>query len=208
MKLVEMKINDYMELLASSAPAPGGGSASALSGAQGAGLTAMVAALTIGKKKYVDDQPLCEKVEAEAVALTKKFLKQVDEDTEAFNLVSAAFKLPKETDEEKALRSAEIAKATLVATKVPFATMELALDGLKLTESLVGHSNVNCASDLGVAALNLTACMKGAWLNVLINLSGLSDEDTVKDFTIKGKDMLSKADKLEKEILDGIGLNA
>ncbi len=208
MKLIEMKINGYMELLASSAPAPGGGSASALSGAQGAGLTAMVAALTIGKKKYLDDQPLCERVEAEAGALSKKFLKQVDEDTAAFNLVSSAFKLPKETDAEKALRGREIASATLVATKVPFATMELSLEGLRLTATLVGHSNTNCASDLGVAALGLNACMKGAWLNVLINLSGLSSEETAREFTLKGKNMLSEAERLEKEILDGIGLNA
>lgn len=208
MKLVEMKINDYMELLASNAPAPGGGSASALSGAQGAALTAMAAALTIGKKKYVDDQPLCERVAAEAGELTKKLLSQIDADTEAFNLVSAAFKLPKETDEEKAKRSEAITAATLEATKAPFHTMQLAIEAMRLTSSLLGHFNTNCASDLGVAALNLNACIKGAWLNVAINLSGLSDASIAADFSKKAKEILREAEELEKGILAGIALDA
>lgn len=205
MKLVDMQITDYMELLASGAPAPGGGSASALTGAQGAGLAAMVAALTLSKKKYEADQALCEKVQEEATALQRKLLKQVDEDTEAFNLVSAAFKLSKDTEEEKARRSAKIVEATLVATQVPFHTMELALEGLILAKSLVGHSNTNCASDLGVGALSLNACLWGAWLNVSINLGGLGDEDTKQGFTQKAGRMLLKADELKKEILDGTG---
>ncbi|MCH5163730.1 MAG: cyclodeaminase/cyclohydrolase family protein [Clostridiales bacterium] len=200
MKLVDMTVASYMDLLNSDAPAPGGGSASALCGAQGAALVSMVAGLTIGKKKYPLDQELCIEVAKKTSELKDAFLKQVDKDTEAFNLVSAAFKLPKETDEEKAARSKAIADATLVATKVPFETMGICLETLNYTKSLIGHSNTNAASDLGVSALNLISCMRGAWLNVLINLGGLSDEAVAKDFRTKGEEMVAAAQKQAEEI--------
>ena len=200
MKLTEMTVTSYIDLLNSDAPAPGGGSASALCGAQGAALVSMVAGLTIGKKKYPLDQDLCIDVAGKASKLKDALLAQVDKDTEAFNLVSAAFKLPKETEEEKAVRSKAIADATLVATQVPFETMKLCLETLRYTKSLIGHSNTNAASDLGVSALNLIACMKGAWLNVLINLGGLEDEATANDFRSKGEEMVKTAQKEAEEI--------
>ena len=200
MKLAELTVTSYLDLLNSDAPAPGGGSASALCGAQGAALVSMVAGLTIGKKKYPDDQDLCKDVAEKASKLKDAFLTQVDKDTEAFNLVSAAFKLPKETEEEKAARAKAIADATLVATQVPFETMKLCLETLRYTKSLIGHSNTNAASDLGVSALNLLACIKGAWLNVLINLGGLEDEAKAKDFRKKGEEMVATAQKEADEI--------
>ncbi len=202
MKLTEMTVNAYMDLLNSDAPAPGGGSASALCGAQGAALVSMVAGLTVGKKKYADDWQLCSDVAKKASDLKSEFIVQVDKDTEAFNLVSAAFKLPKETDEEKAARSDAIAAATLVATKVPFETMELTLKALALTKSLIGHSNTNAASDLGVSALNLISCMKGAWLNVLINLGGLKDQAEADKFRALGKEMVAEAQREADEIYE------
>ena len=162
--LSEMKINDYIDLLASDAPAPGGGNASALCGAQGAGLCAMVAALTLGKKKYEEHQELCRDVYEQARTLSERMCALIDEDTEAFNRVSAAFKLPKDTDEDKAVRKAAIAEATLGATMVPLDTLHRAHDGLELAKMLIGKSNTNCASDIGVAALNLVSCARGAWL--------------------------------------------
>ena len=173
--LSEMKINDYIDLLASDAPAPGGGSASALCGAQGAGLCAMVAALTLGKKKYEEHQELCRDVYEQARTLSERMCALIDEDTEAFNRVSAAFKLPKDTDEDKAARKTAIAEATLGATMVPLDTLYRAHDGLELAKMLIGKSNTNCASDIGVAALTLVSCARGAWLNILINLGGISD---------------------------------
>ncbi len=193
MKLTEMTVKSYMDLLNSDAPAPGGGSASALCGAQGAALVSMVAGLTIGKKKYPLDQDLCIEVAQKTSALKDALTLQIDKDTEAFNLVSDAFKLPKETEEDKAKRSKAIADATLVATRVPFETMRLCLETLHYTKALIGHSNTNAASDLGVSALNLIACMKGAWLNVLINLGGLADEAQAKDFRAKGEEMVKLA---------------
>ena len=200
MKLVEMTVTSYIDLLNSDAPAPGGGSASALCGAQGAALVSMVAGLTIGKKKYPDDQELCMEVAQKASELKDALLAQVDKDTEAFNLVSAAFKLPKETEEEKVVRSKAIADATLVATQVPFETMKLCLETLHYSKSLIGHSNTNAASDLGVSALNLITCMKGAWLNVLINLGGVKDEAQAINFRTKGEEMVAAAQKEADEI--------
>lgn len=200
MELTKMTLTSYLDLLNSDAPAPGGGSASALCGAQGAALVSMVAGLTIGKKKYPLDQELCIEVAQKTSILKDALLKQVDKDTEAFNLVSAAFKLPKDTDEEKAARSKAISDATLIATQVPFETMELCLETLRYTKSLIGHSNTNAASDLGVSALNLIACMKGAWLNVLINLGGLEDLEKAKEYRSKGEKMVLSAEKEAEEI--------
>ncbi len=204
MKLADMTLTSYLELLGSDAPAPGGGSASALLGAQGAALAAMVAALTIGKKKYPDDQALCIDVAEKATALRDALLLQVDKDTEAFNLVSAAFRLPKESDEEKAARKKAIADATLVATKVPFETMMLCRDTLALAASLVGHSNQNAASDLGVSALNLIGGMKGAWLNVLINLGGLLDEALASKLREEGEKAVRDSERVADSIYQAV----
>lgn len=200
MKLTEMTVSSYIDLLNSDAPAPGGGSASALCGAQGAALVAMVAGLTIGKKKYEAEQELCTDIAKKASALKDALLLQVDKDTDAFNLVSAAFKLPKETDEQKAARGKAIADATLVATQVPFETMKICLDTLVCTKALIGHSNTNAASDLGVSALDLIACMKGAWLNVLINLGGLEDANKAAEYKKQGEKLVKEAQKLADEI--------
>ena len=204
MKLIEMKVNEYLDVLKSDAPAPGGGSVSALAGAQGVGLFMMVCDLTIGKEKYADFQEGCIAAKEAGVKLYEELVAGIDKDTEAFNLVSAAFKMPKETDEEKAARKAAIAAGTLEATKVPFRTMELGFEGLKIASQLVGKTNPNAASDLGVAALNLMACIKGAWLNVKINLPGVKDEALAKEFEEKGRMIMAEAAKLAKPAYDAI----
>jgi len=195
MKLVDMKVKEYLDVLKSDAPAPGGGSASALAAAQGIALVAMVCDLTLGKEKYADYQDTCAYAKAEAEELYGKLVESIDKDTEAFNLVSAAFKMPKGTDEEKAARSRAIADGTLVATEVPYETMMLCAEGLKTAEKIVGKSNPNAASDLGVAALNLLSGVKGAWLNVLINLPGVKDEE------LKAKFMTGRKTIIEAEAI-------
>ena len=199
MKLVEMKVNEYLDVLKSDAPAPGGGSASALAAAQGVALVSMVCDLTLGKEKYAEYQDVCGEAKAQAEDLYGKLVAAIDKDTEAFNLVSAAFKMPKGTDEEKAARSKAIADGTLVATEVPFETMMLCAEGLKVTEMIIGKSNPNAASDLGVAALNLLSGVKGAWLNVLINLPGVKDEALKAKF-LTGKKTIIEAEALAARI--------
>ena len=191
-----MTVKDYLDLLKSDAPAPGGGSVSALTAAQGIGLVGMVAALTIGKERYRDFEAVCIAAKAEADALCEKLTLAIDKDTEAFNLVSAAYKLPKDTEELKAARSKAIADATLKATEVPFETLTLCLEGLKVTAKLVGKSNPNAASDL-------LAGIKGAWLNVLINLPGVKDEAAKAGFEA-GAAMVAEAEKLAAEIYESV----
>ena len=204
MKLIDMQVQEYLDVLKSDAPAPGGGSVSALAGAQGAALFMMVADLTIGKEKYADWQEVCKAAKEKGAALYEELTAAVDKDTEAFNLVSAAFKMPKETDEEKAARKQAIADGTLVATEVPFRTMQLGYEGLMTARTMIGKSNPNAASDLGVAILNLTACIKGAWLNVKINLPGVKDEAKAKYYAQEGQKMFDEADKIASSLYNEV----
>lgn len=207
MKLIEMKVNEYLDVLKSDAPAPGGGSVSALAGAQGVGLVMMVCDLTLGKEKFADYQEICTQAKADSKKLYDALREAVDKDTEAFNLVSAAFKMPKATEEEKKVRSNAIAEGTLVATEVPFKSMELAYDGLLIIQNLVGKTNPNADSDLGVAVLNLISCIKGAWLNVKINLPGVKDEAAARTFAEKGEKIIKEAELLERELYNKILLS-
>lgn len=192
-KLTELQINEFIELLGSDAPAPGGGSASALAGSVGAALCSMVANLTLGKEKYKEHEALAKELAEKASALQRQLLTAIDRDTEAFNGVTDVFKMPKATDEEKAARSAAMQSALKNATLVPFSMMELCLDALKLTRRAVGKSNTNAASDLGVSALTLKAAVQGAGLNVLINLGGMKDVDFNAMYKAKGEAILAEA---------------
>ena len=204
MKLAELKTAEFVDLLASDAPAPGGGSAAALEGALGAALTAMVCGLTVGKKKYAEFQELAESAQAKATDLKARFVDVMDRDTEAFNVVSAAFGMPKATDEEKAARSAAIQKGLEGCTKTPFEMMELAVETLELTASILGKSNDSAASDLGVSALSLRAAIQGAWLNVLINIGSLKNKELAEDYRAKGEALLAKALPLADQIYDTV----
>lgn len=204
MKLIDMKVKDYLDLLKSDSPAPGGGSVSALSGAQGLALLLMVADLTLTKEKYQAEHDLCQEVKAAGLPLYHALTEAMDRDTDAYNMVFAAFKLPKETDDEKAVRSQAIRAANLVATQVPFEVMNQAYEGLKLVSRLVNHSNANAASDLGVAASCLETAVKGAWLNVSINLSGVKDPDKAKHFEETGKRIYNESALLASRIVETI----
>ncbi len=204
MKLVDMKVTEYLDVLKSDAPAPGGGSVSALAGAEGIGLFMMVADLTIGKEKYAAFEETCKKAKEAGAGLYKALHDGIDKDTDAYNLVAAAFKMPKDTDEAKAARSKAIADATLTATQIPFDNMTYCYEGLKVAHTLVGASNPNAASDLGVAALNLLAGVRGTWLNVKINLPGVKDEAKKAEFLEKGEKMMAEAAKLADEMYQSI----
>lgn len=194
-----MSVKSYLDVLASDAPAPGGGSVSALSAAQGAALVAMVCNLTIPKEKYSEHRDLCIRVKDDILSIYDELVIGIDKDTEAFNKVSAAFKLPKDTDEQKAARSKAIQEATITATEVPYETMELCMEGLAVTERIVGKSNPNASSDLGVAALNLLAGLKGAYLNVKINLPSIKDEAKAARFA-GAEAMVARAEKTAEKI--------
>lgn len=205
MKLAEMKVTQFADVLASDAPAPGGGSVAALEGALGAALTAMVCTLTEDKKQYAEHRDYVLEVQAKAAALQTKFIDVMDRDTEAFMVVSRAFSMPKATDEEKAARSAAIQKGLVGCTETPFEMMNLAAETIALTESLLGRFNESAASDLGVAALSLRAAVQGAWLNVLINIGSLKDKELAESYRAKGEELvktvLAGADRVYEKVL-------
>jgi len=208
MKLVDLTVKDFLDELASSSPAPGGGSVSAFAGANGCSLMLMVGSLTIGKKKF---KALDENVQStyhEKLKIFERnkteFLKFVDLDTDAFNTLMSAFKLPKETEEDIAIRTKEIDMATLGCIKVPLMVSALGLESLRAVEDLIEYSNKNTISDQGVSILMLYSAIEGAAMNVLINLPGLTDEKLKKEFTQTINDILLEAEQLKDKLLEEI----
>ena len=193
MKLIEMTLTGFVDTTASDAPAPGGGSVSALEGALGAALTSMVCALTLGKKKYADVQDLAASTEKQAIALKDRYLDIIDRDTEAFNAVSAVFSMPKETDADKAARKAAMQAALKLCTATPMEMMELAVETLRMIDTVSGKLNASAASDLGCAILAMKSAIQGAWLNVLINVGGIDDAAFAQEAREKGERMLAEA---------------
>ncbi|HTY58296.1 MAG TPA: cyclodeaminase/cyclohydrolase family protein [Bacteroidota bacterium] len=169
----------FLDELASSSPAPGGGSVAALAGALGAALTTMVCNLTIGKKKYAAAEEEMKKILVQSEEMRGLFTALIDKDTEAFNKVMEALSLPKETEPQKALRSAAIREATKEATNVPLEVMKHCIDGLALAQQVAAAGNVNSISDAGVSAYMLHAAVESAALNVRINLNNLNDSEFV-----------------------------
>ena len=207
MKLADMQVTQFCDVLASDAPAPGGGSTAALEGALGAALTAMVCGLTTvgkSKEKYAEYQEFVLASQKKALDLKARFVDVMDRDTEAFNVVSAAFGMPKAMDEEKAARSAAIQKGLEGCTRTPFEMMELAPETLELTAELLGKTNDSAASDLGVSALSMRAAIQGAWLNVLINIGSLKNKELAEDYRKKGEELLAKALPLADQIYQNV----
>lgn len=176
-RLVDMTVKEFIEELASKSPAPGGGSASALAGALAAALTSMVANLTIGKKKYAAVEEEMKALRTAAGELMSELLELMDRDTAAFNEVMAAYKLPKDTAEEKQRRSAAIAAATKKATEVPLELARRCVRLLELAQIAADQGNRNAVSDAGVAAAMAQAAFKGAVYNVRVNMPGLADNE-------------------------------
>jgi glutamate formiminotransferase/formiminotetrahydrofolate cyclodeaminase len=179
--LVSMAVDRFVDEVSSDSPAPGGGSVAALAGSLGAALSAMVANLTVGKKGYepawADLSDLAERAQRVATALVRA----IDEDTEAFNGVMAAMRLPKTTPEEQAARAQAIDEGYQQAARVPLGTARLCLDAIHLAGEVAHKGNVNSASDAGVAALVARAGVEGAALNVLINLGSITDDAFKQD---------------------------
>ncbi|HEX9738957.1 MAG TPA: cyclodeaminase/cyclohydrolase family protein [Candidatus Limnocylindria bacterium] len=173
--LAELTVRDLTARLASRAPVPGGGSASALAGALGAALVEMVCELTVGKPEYEEVDPVARQIGAAAAELRRSLLAAAEEDAAAYLDVVAARRLPRESDEERAARKAAIGEASVAATEVPLRVAHLAARVLDLAASIASIGNRNAASDAGAAALLAAAAARGAALNVRINLPSLPD---------------------------------
>ncbi|MCL2249277.1 MAG: cyclodeaminase/cyclohydrolase family protein [Oscillospiraceae bacterium] len=209
MALTHKTLTEFSDILASDSPAPGGGSTAALSGALGASLALMVASLTIGKEKYAEHETLMQAVHASVEKLRQNLLGLIDRDTEAFDAVSAVFKMPKSSDEEKSKRSAAMQEALKACTLTPFEMIDCSYQALVQIENMCGKYNTNAASDLGVAALSLKTATQGAWLNMLINLDSIKDEQFKNEYRKKGEELSKKAialaDKIYCEIETDLG---
>jgi glutamate formiminotransferase/formiminotetrahydrofolate cyclodeaminase len=172
----EMSLTNFSEALASGAPTPGGGCASALSGALAAGLAAMVARTTAASKKFADRAGQMNQVATEADRLRDECLALVDEDARAFDQVMAAFRMPKDTPEQQAARSQAIQQAYKAAVEPPMQVCTRSLRVLELALQVAEQGNPSAASDAGVAALLAATALEGGALNVQINLGSIKDE--------------------------------
>ena len=173
----EMPLSGFADALASDAPTPGGGSASALAGALAAALVAMVARITAGSDKFADRAGEMEETAAEADRLRAELLALVDEDAAAFDHVMAAFRMPKETPEQQAARSEAIQEGYRAAIEPPTLVCTRALRLLELALQVGDRGNPNAVSDAGVAAHLAMTALEGAALNVEINLGSIRDEE-------------------------------
>jgi formiminotetrahydrofolate cyclodeaminase len=187
-------LEGFIDQVASSSPAPGGGSVSAACGALAGALSSMVCRLTIGKKRFKEVADELKEILEKAEEIRKQMQDFIVKDAESFERVMAAFKLPKYTDEEKEKRDRAVQEATKGAISVPLQVMERGLDALKLSQIVVEKGNPNMVSDAGVSALTAKTALEGAYLNVRINLNSIED----RNFVTSTKE---KADALKKEAL-------
>jgi len=201
-KLVDLTLKGFTEETASESPAPGGGSISAAMGAMGVALGTMVANLSAHKAGWDERWQEYSDWADKGKVYMDELIRLIDEDTNAFNKIMDAFGLPKGTDEEKAARKKAIQDATVYAIEIPFKVMELSFKSMEVMKAMASTGNPNSVSDAGVGALAARSAVIGAYLNVKINAQGLDDKQKVEDFISKGSEIVDKAEKLEKEILD------
>ena len=201
MKLVEQRVIDFVAATASKDPTPGGGAIAALTAATGAALAEMVANLTFGKKGYEEVQTEMKELQGKAEAIRNRMLELSQADADVFNIFMNALGLPKNTDEEKAARTAAIQQAYKDAAMVPFEIGELANQIFDLAELASRKGNQNLITDGIIAAINARAAVKAAFLNVRINLSGIKDESFVAEVTAKMNAIEQDLDTKESAII-------
>ncbi len=193
--LTDLTVKGLLDVTAGKDPVPGGGSISALSGSIAAALTEMVAGLTIGKKKYAEVEEQMKELVERVQKIRQQLILDVDRDSEAYNVVFAAFQMPRETDEEKAARSAQIQEATKIAANVPMEVARRVYSLLSDIEEVVSNGNQNAVTDGCVAMMSARNAIIGALFNVRINLTSIKDEQFVADMT-------AEADRLEREVIE------
>jgi formiminotetrahydrofolate cyclodeaminase len=203
-KLTEKPVTAFLDELASNAPAPGGGSVAALSGALGAALVSMVCNLTIGEKGYDDVQDDINELLSRSESLRQELTDLLEEDVKAYTGYSIAAKMPRDTDEEKAARAEAMQAALKVATDVPLGIAEAAVKVMDLCMPAAEKGNKWAVSDAGVAVLMAEAALRSAALNVLINLGTLKDAEFVADRRRKLESLLAGKGVMRDEIYDHV----
>lgn len=202
--LANLPLKDFLNRVAGNDPVPGGGSVAALNGAIASALAAMVANLTLGKKGYESHAELMQHISEVAVRQKELFVIDIDRDSEAYEGVFSCFKMPKNTDEEKAARSAAIQTATRFAALVPMQVARNAYELMTLIMDVARLGNRNAITDACVAMMSARSAVLGALMNVRINLASLKD----KEFVIRLQEEADRMERLacakEKELLDEI----
>lgn len=201
-KLIRKDLVAFADETASESPAPGGGSISAYVGALGAALATMVANLSSHKRGWDDRWEEFSDAAERGQHIKDALLRTVDEDTDAFTLIMEAFGMPKNTPEEKAARKAAIQAGTRKAMEVPFKVMQLAFESLPLLRQMVETGNPNSVTDGGVGALCARAAVRGAYMNIQVNASGLDDKEFAAQILAEGLKMEEQAEMMEREIIE------
>lgn len=191
---------DFLDQLAAGTAAPGGGSASAYSGAAGAALVAMVARLTIGKKKYIPVEPQMQAILGQAELLRVELTGAIQRDAAAFEAVMAAFKLPKETSEQQEVRARAVEQATLQASRVPLEVAGKSVQVLELAAQVVSLGNLNAISDGATAAALARAALTGAGYNVRINIASLKDRTAAQPLLDELNGLERRASQIEDQV--------
>lgn len=204
MKLQDLTINEFLEKTYGSDPVPGGGSVSALCGSLAAALGQMVTSLTIGRKKYADVEEDMLRLAPEMEEARNKFVSFIDEDAAAYQVVFDAFKLPKTTDEEKAVRKEAIQKATLAAALVPLEVARTAVGIMDGIQEIAVKGNKNAITDCCVAMMCARTAAFGAILNVRINLTGLDDRDVASQLEDECMALHDEAEIKEAALLNTV----
>eukprot|EP01086_Lenisia_limosa_P008409 TRINITY_DN2977_c0_g1_i2.p1 TRINITY_DN2977_c0_g1~~TRINITY_DN2977_c0_g1_i2.p1 ORF type:complete len:565 (+),score=249.50 TRINITY_DN2977_c0_g1_i2:251-1696(+) len=200
-QLIDMTLPAFCDETISESPAPGGGSIAAYCGALGASLAGMVANLSANKRGWDDRVPEFSEWGNKAMALKNKLVIYVDEDTNAFNEVMAAIKMPKGSDAEVAARTTAIEEANKGAAVVPWTVMQTSFEILEIAKAMATIGNPASVTDAGVGALCARTAIEGAFLNVKVNLGSVSDKEWVADMKTKSTSLLEKAKKVEAEIM-------
>jgi len=200
-KLVDLTLKDFADLTASEAPAPGGGSIAAYTGALGVALGTMVANLSSHKRGWDDKWQFYSDWAVKGQKYLSTLMHLVDEDTNAFNKIMAAFKLPKKTEEDKKARLEAIEAATLYATEIPLKVMETAYDSMEIMEAMAETGLPASISDVAVGAMAARTGVYGAYYNVKINAASLNDKNKVAELINKAQNLLEKTKIREAEIL-------
>jgi len=201
-KLADLSLSEFVWSTSSDSPAPGGGSVSAAMGAMGAALGSMVANLSAHKRGWDDKWEMFASWAEKGAVLQKRLLDLVDEDTEAFNGIMKAFEMPKKSEEEKSARSLAIENATKYASMIPLTVMKEAFKSFELLEKMVTTGNPNSVTDAAVGVLATRACIRGAYLNVRINVSSLTDRAFAGNLIREGEALELKAAEIEQTILE------
>ncbi|MCP4625415.1 MAG: cyclodeaminase/cyclohydrolase family protein [bacterium] len=204
--LTNQKITDFLQKTASGTPVPGGGSVSALSAALGAGLTEMVANLTVGKKGYEAVESEMKDIAATVQGLRDKLVTEVDKDSNAYTDVLAAFKLPKTTEKEQEQRKQAIQDAMKNAARIPLGVAYDALQVMDLAEKVIRNGNRNAASDGAVGTMMARTAVLGALFNVKINLASVKDKPFVEEMMQEVKKIESRVHEREAEILSYVDI--